>query len=150
MEFKIDFSDKIRVFKEGELFLYADFNNWLRMHLRFFKNGKLILETSYFGIFLFYWVQLKQQALPFLIESARQKGIFGFLMEYDSRVICTIQRAIRNPTFQIYLDDIKVGEAYYPKWFTPNRQFIVKTTIDDEITNVYLLLAFLIQQSPPG
>ncbi|GAA4743664.1 hypothetical protein [Flavisolibacter ginsenosidimutans] len=148
MEFNISYTDKIRVFNGKDLFLYADIKNRIKLHLRFYKGDTFLLETDFFGFLVFKSVKIKSQSLLYPITSIKQQGVFGFEMRYADHVINTTLRPFRQPSYILFLDDNKVGEIYDPRGITVGRKYVMKTEVDDQTVNLYLLFIFLTQLSP--
>lgn len=148
MEFSILYADKIRVFNGEELFLSADIKNRVKLNLRFYKDNDFILETNFFGFLFFKSVKVKSQSLPYPIESTKQKGIFGFIMEYNDHLIYTVQKPLNQPSYTLFLNGSKMGEIFDSKDIRVGRKYLMKTDTENHTINLYLLLAFLIQLSP--
>ncbi|HEY9705607.1 MAG TPA: hypothetical protein V6C58_24425 [Allocoleopsis sp.] len=145
MTFKISQEEEVRVYHRENLFLRADVKNGINYKLQFFKGDSLILETSSFAFILFKKVWIKEQSLPYYIESARQKGHWGFELTFDKHSIYTKQRPLKKPAYRLYLDNELIGEILNDKGITVGRHYIVKTTTEDEVMNLYLIIAFVVQ-----
>ncbi len=145
MTFKISQEEDVRVYYRGKLFLKADVKNGIKYKLQLFKGDSLILETSSFAFILFKKVWIKEQNLPYYIESAKQKGLWGFELIFDKHSIFTKQRPLKKHVFRLYLDNELIGEIQNDKGITVGRHYIMKTTTEDEIMNLYLIIAFVIQ-----
>jgi hypothetical protein len=51
----------------------------------------------------------------------------------------------------IYLNEQKIANGFFPKKFTAGyRQFAIETFTEDEILNLYIVQAFLLQLLPVG
>lgn len=145
MKFTISQEEEVRVYCRENLFLRAHVNNCINYNLHFFKDNKLILETSSFAFFLFKKVWINKQNLPFYIESAKQKGLWGFELIFDKHSIYTKQRALKNPVYRLYLNNELIGDVQNDKGITVGRHYILKTTTEDEVMNLFLIIAFVIQ-----
>ena len=145
MTFTISQREEVRVYHEKKLFFKADVKNGITYNLRFFRSDNLILETNSFSFILFKKVWIKEQYLPYNIETVRQKGLWGFLMTFNNHSIYTKQRPLQTPAYELYLDEQLVGEVRNRKGISVGRHYIVNTATEDEMLNLYLLISFVIQ-----
>ena len=120
------------------------------MNLSIFKESNLIVESTFFGFLLFKWVKLKQQNLPFVIHQIKQKGLFGFYLNYNEHEIYISQKPFRSPSYMLYLDKVLIAQIYDAKGIHVTRKYTMKTNTDDENINLYLLLLFILQLAPIG
>ena len=145
MTFTVSQKDEINVYHGSRLFLKAYVKNSIKYNLRFFKDDKFILETSSFAFMLFKKVWIIEQCLPYNIDVARQKGVFGFIVTFDNHSIYTKHRPLRTPAYNFFLNNHLIGEVEDYKGITIGRHYTVNTFTDDETLNLYLLIAFIIQ-----
>ena len=148
MTFTVAQKDEITVYHNESLFFKAIVKNGIKFNLQFFKDDNLILETNSLTIIFFKKVWIKEQKLPYDIEFAKQKGLWGFVVAFRNHLIYSKLRPLQNPAYRFYLDEQLIAEVHNGKGITTGRHYIVSTTTEDEILNLYLLIAFVIQFIP--
>ena len=149
MQFEIYQGEKIEVSCNDKHFLRGEFQSSTRYHVKLFKDANLILEWALPTILLFRSVNIKYQNLSIPISSVNHKGLFRFELKYDENTISIRSRPLRKLYYFIYLNGEKIGEVFFPKKVTLGyRQFTLVTSTDNEIINLYVVLAFLLGLIP--
>lgn len=145
MRFTVSQRDEILVHNKEDLFFRATVRNFIKYRLRFYIKDEFVLETSSFAFALYKKVWIKEQNLPFVIEQVRQKGCWGFTVEFDNHLIYIKQTPFRNTFYKLYLDGEPIGEVKNANGITIGRHYVVETNTEDELLNLYLLISFVIQ-----
>lgn len=71
------------------------------------------------------------------------------MMSYGSNVIKTIQRLSKEKAYQLILNEKEVAVVTVTHPVTIGYdEYELKSTVDDDETNLYLLFALLIQMTP--
>lgn len=149
MEFNIYQGEKIIVQSLGKDYLLGEIQKGIKYRIKLFNKDLIILEWALPAILVFRSVNIIYQNLPLPIFNAKHKGVLGFELQYGDNTIFIKVRPLRKTYCFLYSNGEKIGEVYFAKKLTLGyRQFIISTSIEDETTNLYVIISFLLKLIP--
>jgi hypothetical protein len=151
MEFKIIQRKDVEVFIGNELFLFCKVKSFLgfKAKMKFYYKENWILESSYLAFFFRRYVKIKNQNLKYPITILLNGATFEFSMQYNSSILTTKKNWIRKPCYTFYINGEKKAELFNVwKLFIAKAEYTLNTRTEDEETNLYILISFLMRLKP--
>lgn len=145
MLFKISQAANINVSLDGKEFLMVKRKFGFRVVSRFFRDGKLVFESSLLSIAWVNLVRIRYQDLPHVVVFEKTSGRLYSLFYNDVELSMAI-KYFKRPAFRLYKDGIEVATIGNPKFITVDgRYYEMRTEEPDETVHLYLLILFLSQ-----
>jgi hypothetical protein len=135
---------EIDVFYNNEVILKVKYRDAFfgRTIYQFYKNERLILETTYLVSFFRTYIYIEVQNLEHEIELKRNSGNYSFIHKGKQLVIK--KKYFKNPIYHLIIDENIVGGVSIKLWGITETPTIYNVEFyEEDEENFYLLLLFI-------